>query len=138
MEKYTPRFVENNVDVTLNLIHPTYVYADSFKAEQVLTNYLNNAIQYVDMRKEVRISLLKINAIVRVEVYNSCQPISDVELERLWDSFYKLDKARTRENGGHGRGLSIVKAIQEASKNDYGVRYEDDGITFWFELDIAV
>ena len=137
MEKYTPRFEENNIDVKLNLIDPTEVYADSFKAEQVLTNYLNNAIQYVDEHKEVRVTLSKVNNNVRIEVYNSCQPISNAELEKLWDSFYKRDKARTRETGGHGLGLSIVKAIQEASENDYGVRYEGNGITFWFELDIA-
>ncbi|WP_432666766.1 histidine kinase dimerization/phospho-acceptor domain-containing protein [Wukongibacter baidiensis] len=137
MEKYAPRFKENHIDVKLNLISPTEVYADSFKVEQVLTNYLNNAIQYVDERKAVCVTLLKENSTVRIEVYNSSQPINDAELEKLWDSFYKRDKARTRESGGHGLGLSIVKAIQEASGNDYGVRYEGSGITFWFELDIA-
>ncbi len=138
MQKYTPRFKENNINVTLELIQSTTVYADYFNAEQVLTNYLNNAIQYVDERKQIHLKLLKINNKIRIEVFNSCQHISEVELEKLWDSFYKRDKARTREKGGHGLGLSIVKAIQEASKNDYGVRYEGNGITFWFELDISV
>lgn len=137
MEKYTPKFEVNNIDVTLNTIEPTEVYADSFKAEQVLTNHLNNAIQYVDENKKVRVTLIKANNNVRIEVYNSCHSISEAELEKLWDSFYKRDKARTRESGGHGLGLSIVKAIQEASGNGYGVRCEANGITFWFELDIA-
>lgn len=137
MEKYTPQFTQKNINMTLDIISPTTVYADSFRAEQVLTNYLNNAIQYVDQRKEIRVKLLKNDSNIRIEVYNSCQPISDDELKKLWDSFYKQDKARTRENGGYGLGLSIVKAIQQASQNDYGVRYKDNGITFWFELDIV-
>ncbi|WP_105616253.1 sensor histidine kinase [Vallitalea okinawensis] len=136
VEKYTPLLCENNINLQLSLPEPTNVYADSFRSEQVLTNYLNNAIQYVDEKKDVHITLLKSDRKVRIEVYNSCQHINDLELEKLWDSFYKRDKARTRDNGGHGLGLSIVKAIQEASHNNYGVRSENNGITFWFELDL--
>ncbi len=71
---------------------------------------------------------------IRIEVYNSCSPIPLEELDKLWDSFYKLDKARTRASGGHGLGLSIVKAIQEAVGNEYGVKLDQDGIRFWFDV----
>ena len=62
------------------------------------------------------------------------EPIPEDQVERIWDKFYKVDKARTREYGGHGIGLSIVKAIMESFKQDYGVRNYENGVEFWFEL----
>jgi len=53
----------------------------------------------------------------------------------LWDKFYKVDKAHTREYGGNGIGLSIVKAIMESFHQKYGVENFDNGVAFWFELD---
>lgn len=55
----------------------------------------------------------------------------------MWNSFYKVDKARTRAYGGYGLGLSIVKAIQELHNNAYGVENIDGGVNFWFEIDKA-
>ena len=55
----------------------------------------------------------------------------------MWNKFYKVDKARTREYGGSGIGLSIVKAIMEYSGNSYGVTNYDNGVEFWFDLDIV-
>uniref|UniRef100_UPI00272D5C40 HAMP domain-containing sensor histidine kinase n=1 Tax=Vallitalea guaymasensis TaxID=1185412 RepID=UPI00272D5C40 len=136
LKKYDHIFSEKNINLQFNPIEPISVYADILKAEQVLTNYLNNAIQYVDNHKDIRVTLLTKNNHVRIEIYNSCETIDTDELDKLWLSFYKRDKARTRQPGSHGLGLSIVKAIQEASNNDYGVRTTTNGITFWFELDI--
>ena len=53
----------------------------------------------------------------------------------LWNKFYKVDKARTREYGGSGIGLSIVKAIMESMNQEYGVQNFDNGVEFWFILD---
>ena len=54
---------------------------------------------------------------------------------RIWEKFYKVDKARTREYGGSGIGLSIVKAIMDAHNNSYGVENVDGGVCFYFEAD---
>ena len=62
-------------------------------------------------------------------------PGPDEDLGRIWDKFYKVDKARTREYGGSGVGLSIVKAIMESMHQRYGVNNYDNGVEFWFELD---
>ena len=53
----------------------------------------------------------------------------------MWDKFYKVDKAHTREYGGNGIGLSIVKAIMESFHQKYGVKNFENGVEFWFELD---
>ena len=72
---------------------------------------------------------------VRVEVFNPGAPIPEESLPRIWDKFYKVDKARTREYGGNGVGLSIVKAIQESMHQTYGVENRADGVAFWFTLE---
>ena len=56
-------------------------------------------------------------------------------MEHIWDKFYKVDKARTREYGGTGIGLSIVKAIMESMGQEYGVRNHENGVEFWFEVE---
>ena len=70
-------------------------------------------------------------------VFNTGNAISDEDLEKLWTKFYKVDKAHTREYGGSGLGLSIVKAIMESHHQKYGVRNVEDGVEFWFELQKA-
>ncbi|MCM1989540.1 sensor histidine kinase [Oceanirhabdus seepicola] len=135
LEKYHDKFEANSLNVSFNSISPSMVFVDQLKTEQILTNYINNAIQYVDKNNIINITLENLKDKIRIEVYNSSQKIPEEELEKLWDSFYKMNTARTRDIGGHGLGLSIVKAIQEATGNAYGVRSEDFGVSFWFELD---
>lgn len=114
---------------------PVYVWADEFKTEQVIRNYLTNAIHHVDNERRIEVRVLSKDDIVRVTVFNSGHPIPQEDLAKLWDKFYKVDKAHTREYGGNGIGLSIVKAIMESFHQKYGVRNFDNGVEFWFELD---
>ncbi len=111
------------------------VWADELKTEQVLGNYLSNAIHYAGGDRIVRITVTKKDHLVRVGVFNSGDNIPDDVLPNLWTKFYKADKARTREYGGSGIGLSIVKASMEAMGRDYGVDNLPDGVNFWFEID---
>ena len=71
---------------------------------------------------------------IRTCVFNSGDPIPEESLGRLWEKFYKVDKARTREYGGSGLGLSIVKAIMDSLHQAYGVSNVEDGVEFYFEL----
>ena len=73
---------------------------------------------------------------VCVSVFNSGKPIPEEDVPKLWDKFYKVDKARTREYGGSGIGLSIVAATMQAHKKCYGVYNVKDGVVFYFDLDI--
>ena len=116
---------------------PVYVWADEFKTEQVVRNYLTNAIHHVDFEKRIEIRMQQKEDTVRVTVFNSGRAIPSEDLDRLWDKFYKVDKAHTREYGGNGIGLSIVKAIMESFHQAYGVTNFDNGVAFWFELDTS-
>ena len=114
-----------------------FVWADEYKTEEVLTNYISNALNHCDGKQaiEVRTSKSEDGATITVTVYNSGRNIAEEDLERIWEKFYKTDKARTREYGGNGIGLSIVKAIMESMGQEYGVRKVSDGVEFWFTLD---
>ena len=116
---------------------PMLVWADEFKVEEVVTNYLSNAIHYASYEKRILIRYIKKADCVRVCVFNTGEPIPESELENVWIKFYKVDKARTREYGGSGIGLSIVKAIMESFHRECGVENHEDGVEFWFELDTS-
>ena len=114
-----------------------FVWADEYKTEEVLTNYISNALNHCDGKQaiEVRTSKSEDGATLTVTVYNCGRNIAEEDLERIREKFYKTDKARTREYGGNGIGLSIVKAIMESMGQEYGVRNVSDGVEFWFTLD---
>jgi signal transduction histidine kinase len=132
--KYEPLLAKNNLDIIFESKEDLLVYGDAFYTEQVLMNYLSNAVQYVEEPYEIRIYIQRLPHTCRVNVFNSFQPISPEALEPVWDEFYKLDQSRTRDKGGHGLGLSIVRAIQEAHGQECGVKSEEHGITFWFDI----
>lgn len=102
--------------------------------ETAFSNYLTNAIHYCKGDKVIRISQTDEGESVRISVYNSGDNIPDEAIPRLWDKFYKVDKARTREYGGSGVGLSMVKLSIESLGGRYGVYNSDFGVTFWFEI----
>lgn len=111
------------------------VWADEYMIEEVVTNYLTNAIHYAAKEKVIDIRVFKENGRVRVSVFNTGEPIPEEDIDKIWIKFYKVDKARTREYGGNGIGLSIVKAIMESHNKPYGVINHSNGVEFWFELD---
>ena len=114
---------------------PVYVWADEFKIEEVVTNYTSNALNHLDGERKVEIKGLQEEECVKVTVFNTGTPIPEEDIPNLWNKFYKVDKARTREYGGSGIGLSIVKAIIESMNQKYGVCNYDNGVEFWFTLD---
>ena len=112
-----------------------YVWADEYMVEEVITNYISNAINHVEGEMQIRTWLEYRDEVVRVNVFNTGKQIPEEELDKIWIKFYKVDKARTREYGGSGIGLSIVKAIVESMNQQCGVCNQEDGVLFWFELD---
>lgn len=115
---------------------PVYVWADEFKTEQVVRNYVSNAFHHASGDKVIEVKIQKEGKKARTSVFNTGMPIPEEDLKHIWEKFYKVDKAHTREYGGNGIGLSIVKAIMESFHQEYGVKNYDNGVEFWFELDV--
>ena len=86
-------------------------------------------------KKIIEVKIQNLSDKVRISVFNTGQPIPEDSIPHLWEKFYKVDKARTREYGGNGVGLSIVKAIMDSMNQPYGVLNYENGVEFWFELD---
>lgn len=114
---------------------PVYVWADEYLIEEVIMNYISNALNHVDGAKEIYVKILQREDVARVCVFNTGERIPEEEIEKIWIKFYKVDKARTREYGGSGIGLSIVSAILAAHNRACGVVNRENGVEFWFEVD---
>lgn len=119
------------------------VFADDFYIEQVISNYITNAIKhvkeiegekYIQIENEVNIEKNK----VRVKVFNTGDNIEEEDIARIWNRFYKADQSRNREDGGTGIGLSFVKAIMSNYGNVYGVINKENGVEFYLELDLDI
>ncbi|MBO4980963.1 MAG: GHKL domain-containing protein [Lachnospiraceae bacterium] len=126
---------QNGISVRMEEIPPVYVWGDEFKTEEVFMNYFSNAVNYCQGEKVIEVKVEKKDDKVRVSVFNTGEPIPKEAIGHIWEKFYKVDKARTREYGGSGVGLSIVKAIMESMNQQYGVENCENGVLFWFELE---
>ncbi len=126
---------KKDVTVRFDDYDPIFVWGDEFKIEEVLQNYYSNALNHIDGEKVIEVKLQKKDNHVRVSVFNTGKPIPEESIGHIWDKFYKVDKARTREYGGSGVGLSIVRAIMEGMHQAYGVNNYDNGVEFYFELE---
>ena len=161
---------QNQADVHFDEPGPIEVWADEFRIEEVVTNYLSNAIHHLDGDRRIEITCTvtkktdkgvaehttdhaSLNAgfdassisdtfptaassnLVTVSVFNRGKPIPAEDIDRIWEKFYKVDKAHTRAYGGSGIGLSIVKAIMEQHGQTCRAENRADGVVFSFTLD---
>lgn len=135
LTRYQPECERRHLTVTAPPDAPVWVRADDYLIENVLTNYLANALHHVPDGGEIRLFFAAApEERVRLSVYNSGSHIPPDEQPRIWESFYKVDKARTRAYGGSGIGLSLVAAIMRAHGMPYGVYDHPDGVEFYLEL----
>ena len=104
---------QNQIQIFFTQKEPVYIWADEYQMEEVVTNYISNAIHYAAFEKRIEVNIEKKENTVRVSVFNTGTPIPEEDIDKVWIKFYKVDKARTREYGGSGIGLSIVKAIMD-------------------------
>lgn len=142
MEKNAVLLAEKQAALLPPPDRPVMVRADEFLIEHVLTNYLTNAIHHVSPGGRISAYFQRTTENrVRISVYNTGNLIPEEDLERIWESFYKVDKARTRAYGGTGIGLSVVSAIMKAHRMPYGVfnrrSAEETGVEFYLELELA-
>lgn len=128
---------EKQAEVIFNTQEEINVIADNFYIDQVITNYVTNAIKHVqEVNGEKYISIeneIK-DKVVRIKIFNTGKKIDEENLDRIWKRFYKGDEARKREDGGTGIGLALVRAIMNNYGNDFGVINRENGVEFYFEL----
>lgn len=109
-------------------------YGDTMLLSSVVNNYLSNALAHVKGEKKIIASAEDRGDVYRVSIYNSGQHIAPRDIENIWTSFYRADKAMSREEGRFGLGLAIVKSIQRIHECESGVINDDGGVTFWFDV----
>ncbi len=117
---------------------PTFVKADKVKIAQVLTNLINNSINYGKTNGTTTFRLYELDNIVTIEVADNGPGIEENQLPRLFERFYRVEKSRNRNDGGSGLGLAIVKHIIESHGQTINVRSTVGiGSTFAFTLNAS-
>ena len=97
-------------------------------------NYLSNAIRYTADDGRIEITAAYTENGMRLAIFNEGDGLPEDELPKIWEKFYRTDRARTREAGGTGIGLSLVRAIADTLHGSCGAENVEGGISFWFEL----
>lgn len=116
---------------------PIWVMADGSQIRQVYMNLLDNSIKYGNKKGNIILQFYDMDRHILCEVADDGPGIDPKHLPRLFERFYRVDKARDRHAGGSGLGLSIVKHIIDAHKQTINVRSqvgEHSGTTFSFTL----
>ncbi|MEZ4933435.1 MAG: ATP-binding protein [Saprospiraceae bacterium] len=112
--------------------------ADREYIRQVMMNLVNNSIKYGNPNGATKVSFYDMDKNILVEIADSGIGIPEKHLKHVFDRFYRVDKSRSREQGGSGLGLSIVKHIMEAHQQTINVRSTAGvGSTFGFTLEKA-
>ncbi|MRC18482.1 HAMP domain-containing protein [Bacillus thuringiensis] len=115
-------------------IHSFEVIANQGRIEQVIVNFITNAIRYTPNKEDIIISAIDEKDCIKVCIENKGTHIEEEQLDKIWDRFYRVDTARQRSQGGTGLGLAISKNILELHDAEYGVKNTEDGVLFYFYL----
>ncbi len=134
---------EKNAKIEFESPDEINVFADDFYIEQVITNYMTNAIKHVEEVNGEKIIKITNDVDVkkkrvRVKVFNTGEKIPEEHMNRIWNRFYKIDSSRNRNDGGTGIGLAFVKAIMTNYGKDFGLVNKENGVEFYFDLELKM
>ncbi|MPN47404.1 Alkaline phosphatase synthesis sensor protein PhoR [bioreactor metagenome] len=113
---------------------PANVFADRYGIEQVITNFLSNAIKNTPENGTIVVKSENEEDLVKISIFNEGSHIEDTDLARIWDPFYRTDQSRARKTGGTGLGLTICREILEKHGSTYGTENIEGGVRFFFAL----
>ena len=137
LQKYDVYLMQEGYTIESELLDTIYVNADKKRIEQVINNFLNNAVNYGGEAKHIIVREIKKENTVRIEVQDFGEGIDSKDLDNIWDRYYKVDKEHVRVANGSGIGLNIVKQLLELHGVPYGVKSsKGKGSTFYFEMPI--
>lgn len=136
VETFTPQLAKSKITCAVNITGALpSVRADQDKIAQVLINLIDNAIKFNRENGTITITAEVQTGFLKIKVQDTGIGLPSADLPRIFERFYRVDKARSRDLGGTGLGLSIVKHIIEAHQGKVGVEsIEEKGSTFWFTL----
>lgn len=138
-ERFAKAVEQKKINMTWKLSNDMLTYGDPEQIDSILSNFLSNAIDYTPEGGRIVVSATPEEKRYKISVYNQGIQIPEECQKRIWEPFYKVDTARSRNVsrifGGHGLGLGIVAALVKLHGQEYGVHNEPDGVTFWFTIE---
>jgi signal transduction histidine kinase len=135
MALYRPNFQEKEIDVHWRLEPGSdMVTADRDKLLQAIRNLADNAWKYTPRRGTVTISALRSEDGIKTVFANSGAVIAENDIPYLFERFFRADRSRSRDAGGAGIGLAIVKELIEAHGGTVGAESDENGTRVWFTL----
>lgn len=137
LNDFKHQIIEKNIEVSFDINSNSFVYADESMIEQVIRNFISNAIRYTPFDGKIIIIKKSIEKEVYIYIENKGNNIPESEIDRIWERFYRVEKSRSRNAGGTGLGLSIVKNILDLHKSKYGAVNTETGVKFFFSLKIS-
>ncbi len=135
-ERQKKLFEERGIGLEMQLPDKAMIHGDSLRMEQILTNFLTNALRHSEEGGIVGVSLEEMEDGLRLSVHNTGNHIDEKELENIWTSFYKVMNHGLNPTVGTGLGLAIVKAIVDLHEGKYGAKNTEEGVEFWVEIPI--
>ncbi|WP_438348432.1 ATP-binding protein [Paenibacillus sp. FA6] len=136
-DSFSQQLESNHLQIRLNNDEEEelFIKADYRRIEQVVLNLLSNAIRHAEENSVITIDIRRtFNGKVTTVIENTGLPISEEDLSRIWDQFYRIERSRDRKSGGTGLGLAIVKHILELHESEYGVVNTNQGVAFYYTL----
>jgi signal transduction histidine kinase len=137
LDSFRPQFIAKNIKIETRFLEENdRLYADPDKLTQVLSNLLQNAWQYIPIGGSLRICMESFPGERKVVFTNTKGELTEKDLSFIFERFYRGEKSRSREHGGAGIGLAIVKELIEAHKGRVGAEMANDEISIWFTLPV--
>jgi len=118
------------IDTVFDIADDISIWADPKLIRKAISNVIQNAIQYADTGGRVRVRLTQTASSAELQVVNTGEPIPADQLQRIFEPFYRIEQSRSRNTGGSGLGLYIVKQVLEAHGADYSVDNTSEGVAF--------
>jgi two-component system sensor histidine kinase BaeS len=135
LDSFCSQFIAKNINVETKFSKERdRLHADPDKLSQVLINLLQNASQYTPRGGNFRIDMEPLAGELRVTFANTGGELGEKDLPFIFERFYRGEKSRSREHGGAGIGLAIVKELIEAHNGHVGAEIYNDEIRIWFTL----
>jgi len=128
--EFKPMLSEKGLQYTISAASDIMINCDANKLQRVLDNLLRNAVNYSFSSTTIEILVMQNNEGVKLKVLNHGNTIAKEKLDRIFEQFYRLDTARTTQNGGAGLGLAIAKEIVELHGGTISAFSENETIMF--------